>query len=675
MSDSPSVHPEGPRETHEAAGSGVDAAPEGVDPIETPQVGSESDSQPQSQSEAEADSRALEELDPVALRRWAFRARAALARHRGGIDALNVFPVPDGDTGTNMLATLTGAIRGALPGGGSSATARSQSKEAPHGLDAASDVQGSTPHRSEVEAHTVDAGEVDAAEVDAGEVDAGEVDAGEHETSRLEAVARTSVTSARGNSGAILGELLRGLAQVAGAGRARIDGPTLAAALRTASERAWQAVGRPVDGTMLSVARGAAAAADRAARRGGRLVDVTGAAVEGARTALASTPEQLPTLKRAGVVDAGGAGLLVVLTALHDVVTRGRTGDDLPPGLGAAPPVTAGAAAATAESPDLLHGGGSGDSATPPAEPAVEVMVEVMYVVTGADAQARARLRDGLDALGDSVVVAGDADGASVHVHTTQVEAAVACGRVAGEVSELRIESLVPALSAATTQDPPGLPPLLCHWLSTDLTVPLPGVPFGEYRDEAQRARGTRELILVTDRPDDLDQGVDSVAVAGASTTKPAPSALPMHVIRCESLPAVLAALSVYDMADDAPHDAAATEGTGTDPTAGIERTIGIERTVRSMRAAAADVTAIVVPRGVADDDGGDDPRGRAGIVVAGVESAIEAGGELVTIIAGIDGVAAADALEVALRGRDVEIARFATVAPMPEGLVVVGVE
>lgn len=572
----------------------------------------------------------------MALRRWAFRARAALARHRGGIDALNVFPVPDGDTGTNMLATLTGALRGAFPGGATAVDATGDAGPQPEG-----DARGGP--------------------------------------SRLEDVARTSVTSARGNSGAILGELLRGLSQVAGGGRSGIDGPTLAAALRTASERAWQAVGRPVDGTMLSVARAAAAAADQAARGGGRLVDVTAAAVEGARAGLASTPEQLPTLRRAGVVDAGGAGLLVVLTALHDVVTGGRTREHLPSGA-QGDQLAAGISADSSGSGGSGESGGSGPACASGVVPDAgevdppEGMVEVMYVVTGADPAARTRLRDELDALGDSVVVAGDLHGASVHVHTTRADDAIASGRIAGEVRDVRIEPLVPVLTKdphdtraeppQRAEQPPLLgeqPVLLGHRLSADLDVPLPGLALGGPDDDASRRARSGVLILVTDRPDDPSDADAPESLDGHK--------LP-HVLRCESLPAALAALAVYDT----------SEGSGAHAP--------IDRTVRAMRAAAEAVTTVSLPRDRAADREGEGERAEAGsqvdeserdLFARRVEAAIEAGGELVTIVAGPDGTAVATALESALAaaspGGELEIARFTAAAPLPDALVVVGVE
>lgn len=168
-------------------------------------------------------------------------------------------------------------------------------------------------------------------------------------------------------------------------------------------------------------------------------------------------------------------------------------------------------------------------------------------------------------------------------------------------------------------------------------------------------------LILVTDRPDDPSDADAPESLDGDK--------LP-HVLRCESLPAALAALAVYDT----------SEGSGAHAP--------IDRTVRAMRAAAEAVTTVSLPRDRAADREGEGERAEAGsqvdeserdLFARRVEAAIEAGGELVTIVAGPDGTAVATALESALAaaspGGELEIARFTAAAPLPDALVVVGVE
>ncbi|MBC8993976.1 DAK2 domain-containing protein, partial [Micromonospora chalcea] len=207
----------------------------------------------------------LETLDAAAVRRWCASGLAALRRHQGEIDELNVYPVPDGDTGTNLVLTLTSAQQalamdlGTLPD------------------------DGHTPH-----GHA------------------------------LRLMARGALLGARGNSGVIVSQILRGVADTLAAAPA-VGGRQLADALADATTAAYAAVARPVEGTLLSVVAAAAHAA--------RLADsddlrtVARAAAEAAAHALARTPEQLPELARAGVVDAGGRGLCLLLDALVEVVT------------------------------------------------------------------------------------------------------------------------------------------------------------------------------------------------------------------------------------------------------------------------------------------------------------------------------------------------------------------
>ncbi|MCK1820218.1 DAK2 domain-containing protein, partial [Streptomyces sp. XM83C] len=199
-------------------------------------------------------------FDALAVRTWCGLALDALGRAREEIDAINVYPVADGDTGTNLYFTVESAA-------------------------------------AAVEA------------VFAGYETAG---AGPSLTDAVRAMAHGALIGARGNSGTILAQLLRGMAQVL-ADTAPADGRALRLALRRAADSARQAVAHPVEGTVLTVASAAAEAADRA---DGDCGTVARAAYEGARTALAATPGQLAALERAGVVDAGGRGLVAVLAAL-----------------------------------------------------------------------------------------------------------------------------------------------------------------------------------------------------------------------------------------------------------------------------------------------------------------------------------------------------------------------
>ncbi|MFJ9926519.1 DAK2 domain-containing protein [Streptomyces misionensis] len=303
-------------------------------------------------------------LDALAVRTWCGLALRAVGRAREEIDAINVYPVADGDTGTNLYLTLESA-----------ATA--------------------------VEA--VFAGyETDPA--------------GPRLADAVRAMAHGALIGARGNSGTILAQLLRGMAQVLAADGAepRCDGAGLRLALRRAADSARGAVAHPVEGTVLTVASAAADAAERAA---GDCAAVARAAYEGARAALAATPGRLAVLARAGVVDAGGRGLVAVLGALVEACTGEAVRET-----SGAPEVT-GVPVPGTEGCDEGRGG-----------PAFEVI----YLLEADDA-AVARLRDRLDALGDSLVVVGGDGLWNVHVHVDDAGAAVEAGVEAGRPYRIRI--------------------------------------------------------------------------------------------------------------------------------------------------------------------------------------------------------------------------------------------
>ena len=213
-------------------------------------------------------------LHAAAVRAWAEASLAALGEERAAIDALNVFPVPDGDTGTNMFLTVESACAG---------------------IDEVFD---------DAEARAARPGTSDVAT----------------------AMARGALLGARGNSGVILAQIVRGVAGVLGSATDRdvLTPEIVARALRAASDEAYAAVSRPVEGTILTVARAAAESAEQAEAAGDGLVAVIETAVTRAHEALALTTEQLPALRDAGVVDAGGQGLVVVYDALLDVVTGVR---------------------------------------------------------------------------------------------------------------------------------------------------------------------------------------------------------------------------------------------------------------------------------------------------------------------------------------------------------------
>lgn len=313
-------------------------------------------------------------LDAVAVRAWCGLALDALGGAREEIDAINVYPVADGDTGTNLYLTVESA---------------SQAVDAVF-----TGLEPSRPALAEA----------------------------------VRAMAHGALIGARGNSGTILSQLLRGMAQVLGADRGtdHADGRVLALALRRAAESAYQAVAHPVEGTVLTVAAAAAEAAscvdgdgdgDGDEDGGGDCGVVARAAYDGACRALDATPGQLAVLGRAGVVDAGGRGLVAVLGALVSALS-GETVllKTVSGGHARVEPIECQDAAADAGAPAF----------------------EVIYLLE-ADDTAVARLRTRLDGLGDSLVVVGGDGLWNVHVHVDDAGAAVEAGVEAGRPHRIRI--------------------------------------------------------------------------------------------------------------------------------------------------------------------------------------------------------------------------------------------
>src|SRR6266545_3588379 len=224
--------------------------------------------------------------------------------------------------------------------------------------------------------------------------------------------ARGALLGARGNSGVILSQILRGLADALAAAPLA-GGRALATALATASSAAYQAVAQPVEGTILTVVRAAAQAA--AAADSDDLATVARAAADAARAALARTPEQLPVLARAGVVDAGGRGLCVMLDALVEVITGERPSDEPVVPASVRPPLT------------MARESGSDDYA-----------YEVQFLLDATET-AVAPLKQSLAKLGDSLVVVGGDGTWNVHVHVNDVGAAVEAGVEAGRPHRITV--------------------------------------------------------------------------------------------------------------------------------------------------------------------------------------------------------------------------------------------
>ncbi len=320
---------------------------------------------------------------PAALHAEDLRAvmggyRDALRLHQTDINRLNVYPVPDGDTGTNMALTLEAVV------------AELETVEVPAGLP--------------------------------------EV---------CKAIGHGSLMGARGNSGVILSQLLRGMSERMGAAGAGGVGPELLVdAITHASELARKAVVRPVEGTILTVASAAAEGAAHGSGAGSGSGATLLAVVEGARDqaadALAKTPEQLPVLAQAGVVDAGGAGFILLLDAFL-LVLDGRP---LPQPSGVA-------------APDLsaLNGHLSGDAhpgaagADGESRGVGDLRYEVMYMLAAPDDSIEA-FKEVWAGIGDSIVVVGGDGLFNCHIHTNDVGAAIEAALDSGRPSRIRVTDL-----------------------------------------------------------------------------------------------------------------------------------------------------------------------------------------------------------------------------------------
>ncbi|MET9355461.1 DAK2 domain-containing protein [Streptomyces sp. NPDC006617] len=451
-------------------------------------------------------------FDALAVRTWCGLSLRALGRAREEIDAINVYPVADGDTGTNLYLTVESAV------------AAVEAVFAAHELNAGARDASESPREASEAPH--------------------EASDGPSLADAVGAMAHGALIGARGNSGTILAQLLRGMAQVltAPGDSDRAEGSGLRRALRHAAASARQAVAHPVEGTVLTVASAAADAADAAE---GDCAEVARAAYEGARAALAGTPGQLPALERAGVVDAGGHGLVTVLAALVETFT-GRA-----PGPVAVPHARA-----------ERGGGGRADAHAPAGECATETedeengpAFEVIYLLEAEDA-AVARLRQRLDALGDSLVVVGGDGLWNVHVHVDDAGAAVEAGVEAGRPYRIRITHFGHGdAHTSGTERPPreraqravvavvpgeGLAGLYAEAGATTLLA-RPGEPpaSGELVQAVRRAHA-REVVLL---PNDAELRHTAAAAAEQARTE----GIRVALIPTRSAVQGIAALAVHE--------------------------------------------------------------------------------------------------------------------------------
>lgn len=287
-----------------------------------------------------------------------------IINHKKEVDELNVFPVPDGDTGTNMSMTIGAAI-------------------------------------PELKRMSDDIG-------------AGAV---------AEAAAGAMLRGARGNSGVILSLLFRGISK--GLAKAPTDdGKTFAAALTKGVEAAYKSVMKPTEGTVLTVSREAAEAAVKKSEETDDIVEIFTALIEEGEASLERTPELLPALKKAGVVDAGGMGFLVIFKGMLQVISGGA--------------IIENEEEAAEKKAVVVTGNAAGN-----AEANIEFTYCTEFIVMKKEGCGDAmKLRAYLESIGDSVVVVDDESIIKVHVHTEHPGNAIEKGITFGSLTNLKIENM-----------------------------------------------------------------------------------------------------------------------------------------------------------------------------------------------------------------------------------------
>ena len=298
----------------------------------------------------------LTSCDGIDLREMFSAATHWLERSAQSINTLNVFPVPDGDTGTNMLLTMRAAMEEAssCPDGSAAAIAR--------------------------------------------------------------AMAKGSLMGARGNSGVILSQILRGLASGL-EGKASFSGNDLAGALIESTSYAYKGMSKPVEGTILTVIREAAAAAQRRSMsHDGDIKAIVEAVVTEARASVARTPTLLPVLRQAGVVDAGGQGLYVVFEGILHYL-RGEFEES------EIAPIEAASSTGELTGRDATYG----------------YCTEFLIQGRNLDQEA---IREKLTAMGESLLVVGDESTVRVHLHTFDPGAALSYATLIGTLQQVKVENM-----------------------------------------------------------------------------------------------------------------------------------------------------------------------------------------------------------------------------------------
>lgn len=527
-------------------------------------------------------------MDKASVAVWARACVHSLDVLCPAINDINVYPVADSDTGSNLLHTMTGAEAA---------------------LAAEPEVTG-----------------------------AGQA---------LSVLARGALRAARGNSGVILSQVLRGLAASAGQ-LPVLDGPALAEALVHADKVATEAVARPVAGTMLSVLHAVASAVAGEARAPG---DVATLAAKAAAEALEQTPHQLPVLAAAGVVDAGARGLVAVLDALAGVVS--------------------GTSTEPTRSCEALPAPESGPA---------PYAWEVMYLLEGEPDLPAFRRR--LSGLGDSVTVAGDgSDGYAVHVHCADIGAAIEAGLDYGRPRQVRVEPLL----TPTPLEPAGpdravvavvhgepLAELLRAEGIAVLAVPSGTVPSVEELLGLIIERAVGHVTVLAAAP-------ELTAAMDATTGHPMIGDRDVVVIPCVSPVQVLAALAVHDPGRRANDNVVAMAEAAAATRRG-ELAVAREESITWVgRAYAGDLVGFVDDEVVLVEPvgGTEPPRERVlGAALQVLNRMLAVGGELVTVLAG-DGAPTGLAAELAerLRAERPEVEFVSYPGGQSDAMLLIGVE
>ncbi len=545
-------------------------------------------------------------LDAATARDWMGTALRRLGRAREEIDAINVYPVADADTGTNLYLTVESAVRA---------------------LDTATGAAAPT---------------------------------GMPPGAAFRALAHGALLGARGNSGTILAQLLRGMSDHLGPDAGAV---ALTRALRAAAGAGYRAVAHPVEGTMLTVAAAAADAAESALRgcaategpeARAALAAVVTAAHRGAAEALAATPQQLAALRRAGVVDAGGRGLVVVLEALAETVL-GHAPDPVP---ATGPPAPA--CAPACEPPGVEPGGG----------PAFEVT----YLLD-ADTTAVEILRGRLDALGDSLVVVGGDRLWNIHVHVDDAGAAVEAGVEAGRPHRISVTHFADAAARRPSPaEPPGRAVVavaegdgLAALFAGAGAVPvghLGGRPPGSAElTEAIRRTGAREVVVLP-----CDDDLRDAAAAAAEQARA--EGLRVAIVPTRSAVHGIAALAVHQAGRRFDEDVVAM-------TAAAGATRFAELAVAEREAwTMAGVCQAGEILGMIDGDVAVIGQDLSVTAVVVLDRMLAAGGELVTLVLGAgapDGLA--DRLSAHVQARHLAVDTVVYDGGRPAGPLLIGVE